>query len=276
MKGFSPKLIAVDMDGTLLNSAGELTDRTKAALQQAMSDGIRVVIATGRMYPSALPIILDIGTDSPCIFYNGAVVRNPATGATIYEKPVGVELTSEVVDYYHKHNWYIQLYLDDNLYVVDNNDLRCKLYESIARIRAVPMGERFWNFRVASTKLLGIAQDPEDFKKMEQMTRAQFGNRLYTATSWGAFVEMAHPEVNKANGVAAAAKYIGIKREDVLSIGDSGNDIEMIQWAGWGVAMGNSNEFVKNTADEIAPDNDHDGVAVIVERFLKQKKVIQI
>ncbi len=274
MRVFNPKLIALDMDGTILNSMGELTERTKSALQRAMSLGIRVVIATGRMYPSALPVILEIGTTEPCVFYNGAVVRNPVTGEILYEKAIGVDLTSEVVNYYHEHKWYIQIYLNDNLYVVDNNDLRCKLYESISGIRAVPLGEKLWDFRVASTKLLGIADNTKSFREMEELTRARFGERLYTATSWGAFVEMAHPDVNKARGVAAVAQNIGISREDVLSIGDSGNDKEMIAWAGFGVAMGNAPDFVKAAADEVAPDNDHDGVAVTIERFLGQEREI--
>jgi len=273
MSVFKPELIAVDMDGTLLNGSGAITERTISALKDAMSEGIKVVIATGRMYPSALPFILDIGTETPCIFYNGAIIRNPVTGVLVYDKPIGIELTSEVMDFYHKNGWYIQIYSNDKLYVFDNNDQRCRMYESIARIRAVPLGEKFWDFHVESTKLLGIAESRENFEKMELMTRAEFGSKLYTATSWGAFVEMAHPDVNKANGVSFVADKIGVNRENILAIGDSGNDREMIAWAGLGVAMGNAPDFVKAAADEIAPDNEHDGVAVIVEKYLRRKKV---
>lgn len=268
MSSFKPKLIALDMDGTILNSKSELTIRTNDALRRAMSLGIKVVIATGRMYPSALPVIQKIGTETPCVFYNGAIVRNPITGATLYEKAIDKGLTWEVLNFYREQDWYLQIYYEDNLYVLDSNDSRCKFYESIAKIKAVSLGEQFWDFGSESTKLLGVASDEILFRDMAERTRAKFSGRLYTATSWGVFVEMVHPDVNKARGVETVANSLGIGFNDVLAIGDAGNDKEMILWAGLGVAMGNAPDAVKASADEVAPDNDHDGVAEILERYL--------
>ncbi len=268
MRNFRPKLIALDLDGTILNSESRLTERTKSALQRAMGQGLHVLIATGRMYSSALAVIREIGTSSPCVFYNGAVIIDPVTDEVFYEKGLGRDLTAEVVDFYRRQGWYIQIYSDDMLYVLDNEDPRCKFYESIAKIDAVPLGEGFWNFRVNAIKLLGIAHEEEIFKKMLGDTKNHFGKRLYTTTSWGSFVEMVHPDVNKALGLEMAAKRLGITRKEILAIGDASNDKEMISWAGLGVAMGNAPDEVKAEADEIAPDNDHDGAAVTVERFL--------
>ena len=247
------------MDGTILNSSSELSARTKKALRSAISCGVPVVVATGRMYPSALPVIKEIGINSPCIFYNGAVVREPVSGEILLEKGLGKELTAEVVSFYRKEGWYIQIYSDDRLYVKDRNDPRSRFYETISKILPVSLGEDFWDFKADSTKLLGIALDESNFALMA---------RVYTATSWGAFVEITHPDVNKAKGLAIVAEKLGVDPKDVLAIGDGVNDTEMIRWAGQGVAMGNAPDQVKAAADETAPDNDSDGAAIIIERYL--------
>lgn len=268
MNTFRPRLIAVDMDGTILNSSSELSARTRNALRSAISSGITVVTATGRMYPSALPVIREVGIIAPCIFYNGAVVRDPLSGKTIHERGVGRELTAEVLSFYRQQGWYIQVYSDDRLYVTDSSDPRSRFYENISKIRPVSVGEKFWDLDVDSTKLLGIALEEDDFRLMAERTVSRFGGRIYTATSWGAFVEMTHPDVNKAKGLAIVAERLGIDRCDVLAIGDGFNDREMIGWAGYGVAMGNSPTDVRAAADETTLDNDSDGAAVIVERYL--------
>lgn len=268
MRIFRPRLIAVDIDGTILNSFSELSVRTENALRSAISLGITVVAATGRMYPSALPVIRKIGITSPCIFYNGAIVRDPVSGDTLHERSVGKELTAEILSFYKSEGWYVQVYSNDRLYVADSCDLRSRFYENISKIAPVPLGEKFWNITFDSTKLLGIALEEDDFRVMAEKTAVHFSGRIYTATSWGAFVEMTHPDVNKAKGLSIVAKQLGIDKEEVLAIGDGANDKEMIEWAGLGVAMGNAPSDVKSAADEITVDNDSNGAAIIIERYL--------
>ena len=166
MSIFCPKLIAVDMDGTILNSSSDLSIRTSDALRSAISCGVPVVVATGRMYPSALTVIKDIGITVPCIFYNGAIVRDPVSEETLLEKGLGKALTAEVVSFYRKEGWYIQIYSEDRLYVKDSSDPRSMFYETISKIPPVSLGEAFWDFKVDSTKLLGIALDQRNFALM--------------------------------------------------------------------------------------------------------------
>lgn len=265
---YRPKLIALDMDGTLLNGSGVLTNRTKAAIKAAREQGIHVTIATGRMYPSALPIILELGIDVPCVFYNGAVIKNPVTHEVLYEKPISEDLTREVLDFYREHGWYLQIYHEDKLIVEDSSDPRCKYYESIAKIDAVALGDDFWDFCGKSDKLLGISMQREVFENMRNLTEEYFGDRLYIAASWRAFVEMVNRDINKALAVKMVAESLGIDREDVMTFGDGGNDKEMLAWAGVGVAMGNAPSYVREAADITAPDNESDGAAEILERYL--------
>ena len=267
-----PKLIALDMDGTMLDGESRLTERTKRALRAAQDAGIRVVAATGRMYPSAMIHINDVGIKGACIFYNGALIRDTATGETLYQRYLGRELAADILSFFHDRGWYVQMYCDDRLVVMDDADERCKFYENICGQKAVALGERFWTCGCDSAKMLGVSFDKELFSKMCEDVRREFGSRIYQATSWNAFIEMVHPSVNKAESLRRVCELYGVAREDVMAIGDGGNDAEMIRWAGTGVAMGNARDAVKEAADIVAPPNTEDGSAQIVEAALAAKE----
>ena len=263
-----PKLIALDMDGTMLDGEGRLTPRLKAAFAAAQSMGVRIVAATGRMYPSAMTHLSEAGIKSASIFYNGALIRDTEDGRTIYERRVGKELTAEILNFFRERGWYIQAYSDDRLIVVDDRDERCRYYEKLSEQKAVAYGEKFWECGLDSSKLLGISFDGEEFTRMGREVREAFGERIYQATTWGTFLEIAHPSVNKASALARVCGYYGVPREEAAAIGDGVNDIEMIKWAGTGIAMENSKEIVKAAADIIAPPNTEDGAARIIERLI--------
>lgn len=265
---FKPKLIAFDIDGTVLNEKGELPPRTGAALQRAMSAGIKVICATGRMFPSALHIIRQIGVTDSSVFLNGAQIKNPVTNETVYERELNRELTRRILAFYRENGWYAQIYHGDRLFVEDDTDERCKHYERVSNVKAVALGSDFWNFEGTSAKMLGIEFDIEAYKKMCDGTAAEFAGEIYAAPSQGCFIEIVHAEVNKARSLAFAAERLGVSQKDTLAFGDGENDREMLKWAGLGAAMGNASDRVKKCADIIAPDNNSDGVAVIIENFL--------
>lgn len=270
LENFHPKLIAFDIDGTVLNEEGKLSLRTEAALKNAIAAGVKVVSATGRMFPSARPILRQIGITAPCVVYNGAQVRDPVSEAIVFELALDSELTSSVLSFFHKNNWYAQVYHDDKLLVEDDGDERCRYYEMVAQVKAVPLGKRFWDFNGPSVKILGIAFESEVYETMLKKTAEEFGDRLYTAESRDAFIEMVHRDVNKARSLARVAAGLGIEQKDVLAFGDGVNDREMLSWAGVGIAMDNAPSRVKACADMTAPDNDNDGVAVIIEKLLQR------
>lgn len=263
-----PKLLAIDIDGTLLNSAGELTVRTETALKAAMSQGIQVILATGRMCCSGLVYAQRLGLTAPCVFYNGAMITNPVTQEVYFKQEISEDYVAQVTDFFHKNGWYMQKYIDDTLCVVDENDEHCKYYVSIAKVKPKSLGEKFWTLKTTSTKLLACSDNVEELPEMLAKTEQKFGKQLYVASSWKRFVELMHPEVNKARSVERAAALLGITQPDVACFGDSGNDAEMLAWAGFGVAMGNSANAIKQAADTVAKSNDEDGLAQFVEQFL--------
>lgn len=273
LDNFKPKLIAFDIDGTVLNDKGELTQRTIAALKRAMASGISVICATGRMYPSALPILRRIGVTEPSVVLNGGQIRNPVTHEIIYEQALDSETTMSILNLYHERGWYIQLYHDDKLLVVDDSDKRCKFYEEVSGVKAVPLGDDFWKFDYPSTKMLAVSFDPDTFKVMLGDTNSMFTGRIHSSPSQKYFIELGHPEVNKARSLERAAELLGIERRNVLAFGDGANDMEMLAWAGVGAATAGAGDSVKAMADIIVPDNNCDGVALTIEKILDEGRL---
>ena len=201
------KLIAIDLDDTLLDNRQQLSPRTLAVLQQAMRNGVAVTIATGRMFQSALPFATELGIKLPLITYNGALIRQGDNGETIFHRPIETELAQELADLFRRRNWYLQKYVDDRLYVAELDE------------------------------------------------NARF------------YADYANVEVNKGQALDFLAGRLGILQHEVMAIGDSMNDLDMIQYAGIGVAMGNANPTVRAAADFVTLGNSEDGVAAAVEKF---------
>lgn len=268
LDNFKPKLIAFDIDGTVLNDKGKLTERTVTALKQAMASGLSVICATGRMYPSALPVLRQIGVTEPSVVLNGGQIRNPVTHEVIYEQAMDIATTKGILDLYRERGWYIQLYHEDELLVVDDSDERCKFYEELTGVKAVPLGDGFWEFDRPSTKMLAVSFDPDIYQVMLDETNTVFTGKIHSSSSQGYFIELGHPEVNKARSLERAAELLGIERRNVLAFGDGANDMEMLAWAGVGAAMAGAGDGVKAHADIIVPDNNCDGVAVTIEKIL--------
>ncbi|MBP8673252.1 MAG: HAD family phosphatase [Synergistales bacterium] len=268
----SLKLIAIDLDGTLLNSENAISPRTETAIRRAAESGIVVTIATGRMYRSALAIAQKLGLDVPLITYNGALVRS-VSGKTYYHRPIPESLAHRVMELFKGMGWYIQTYLDDTLYV-RSLDEKAKAYATIAGVEAIPLGDALYTLEGEPTKMLGIADSPEEAGAMCESLKADFGTKLFIAISQApnaTYVEICHPEVSKGKALAMLAQNLSIKKEEIMAIGDSGNDVSLLDAAGIPVAMANARSEVKERAQIITKSNDEDGVALIIESALEAR-----
>jgi len=260
------KLIALDMDDTLLNDDRQISSRNCEAIRKAAEQGVLVTIATGRMYCSARPYAEMLGIDAPLVVYNGGLVKSWKSGETLFHQPVPVELAQEVLGFFREQNWYVQTYVDDVLYVETLSE-KAQAYADYAGVTAVPVGERLFTCDQAPTKILGMA-DSDFVQEMGAAVAKKFGSRLCTASSKAVFLEMVHPAVNKARALSFVAEQYGIAQEEIMAIGDSGNDIEMLRYAGLGVAMGNARPAAKAAAQVVTADNNGDGVALAIEKYV--------
>jgi hypothetical protein len=259
------KLVALDLDDTLLDEARLVSDRAKQAIRGAVAKGVTVIIATGRMYRSALPYALQLDLDVPLITYNGALVKCSMSGETLLHRPVDAATAAQVLELFRQRGWYIQVYRDDQLYVRERDE-NARYYEYIADVDAIPVGDRLYD-AVETTKLLAM-DDPASIPEIYQTVEQAFGDKLYLTISKPNYLEILNPKASKGLALAYLAERLGIDRSEVMAVGDSLNDLDMIEYAGLGVAMGNSRPEVKAAAQAVTAGNDADGVAEAIEKYV--------
>lgn len=261
------KLIATDLDGTLLDSSGKIPEANKAALRAAAARGVHVTISTGRMFGSALRFATQLGTTIPLICYNGAMVRYPG-GELLSHTPLDLGLAKRLLAIFRERKLYVQSYIDDVLYIRDDHDEEFREYLRHFGISGRPIGEELYNPMTAPTKLLAMTETAEESEQLMFELRERFGAEVYITRSNSDFVEMMAPSVNKSKSLAGVANNLGVGMDEVLAIGDGENDVEMVANAGLGIAMGNGGSKIRAAVRHIAPKNDENGVAWAVEKFV--------
>lgn len=261
------KLVAIDLDDTLLKNDLTISDRVKKAIKASIAKGTMVTFATGRMFASALPYALDLNLDLPLITYQGALVKY-ADGREIYHRPIELPLAKEVLSFLKPKGLHINVYLNDIL-CMENITEQGKNYSAMIRvpIHQISFPE---DIKEAVTKIVIIAEK-EELDLVEKELQDRFGDTISNIRSKPYFVEIAHPLATKGNALKQLAEFLGIKREEVIAIGDSMNDFDMIEYAGCGVAMANGIDAIKNIADYITTTNEDDGVAEVIENFVLAK-----
>lgn len=260
------KLVAVDMDDTLLDGTLKVSSRTCQAIDKAHEQGVFVTICTGRMFSSALPFAQKLNMKAPIITYNGGMIRSALTKEMLFHKTIAPDVAGKIVALFREKGWYLQSYLNDELYVVERCE-KAKLYERMAGISAIPIGEKFYSMRHEPTKMLALAQ-PHEILEIQEIINKEFAGEIFAATSKSTYLELTHPSVNKGHALGLLAESLNISREEVMAIGDSNNDVPMLQYAGFGVAMGNATEKIKAVAKAVTGHNNAHGVAEAIEKYV--------
>jgi Cof subfamily protein (haloacid dehalogenase superfamily) len=268
------KLIVLDIDGTIAGRDNEVSPEVKAAVRAAINQGVRVGIATGRMYQSALRFHQEIGANVPVMAYQGAWIQDPATQQQYRHLQVDATIAEELIDYFEQPHLpadlSVHVYVDDKLYVKAVKD-DTEEYTQRSAVKAHPVADlRSILGGIAPTKVLAMHSDVDLISKLLQDLKARYSrDRLHVTTSVPIFLETTHPAVNKGTAIDLIAReLLGIEAHEVMAIGDNYNDVEMLSYAGWGVAMGNGPQAVRDLADWVAPTVDDHGVAVAIERFV--------
>ena len=264
------KLLAVDLDDTLLNEKFVISARNRAAIQKADARGIMVTLATGRMFRSALPFARELGIDLPLVTYHGALIKQAGSGNVLQHRAVPLSLALKILEYSEEQKVHVNLYLDDNLYVQEENE-NSAYYLRIASIpiQAVgPLPPFLKQHRVEPTKLTMIDMQADRLDAVQSELRQLFSPGLSILQSRPKFLEITHQEATKGQALRFLAEKQGIARESIVAIGDSYNDVDMLRFAGLGVAVANAPEDVKKAADLVTRANTDDGVAAFIEEYL--------
>lgn len=269
------KLVCMDMDGTLLNDNKQVSERTIKAIEKAHKLGVKVVIATGRIFVSARFYGDLIGVNAPIIASNGAYVREKDEDRAIYEEGLGEENYDLVLGVLKKYDIVPQFYTEDTIYTEK------LIYSSLTYKNANKMlpTNRQVNIQIVKDwkkifgeekprilKVMAVDSDGEKIKK----AKAEFIklNRFQVVSSFKNSFEVMSNTTSKGNALKKLCDYYKISRNEIISIGDNENDISMIKYAGLGVAMGNAELEVKEIADYITSSNEEDGVAKVIEKFI--------
>ncbi|MDR3349522.1 MAG: Cof-type HAD-IIB family hydrolase [Acidaminococcales bacterium] len=265
------KLIACDLDGTLLNSGHTVSERTRAAINGARAAGARFCIITGRMFCSAVRFAEFLSLDTPLAAYNGALIKGAANGRVYFSQPIDRETAQEILSFAKANGFYLQKYVNDRLYVEKINE-KARSYAQKVNVSAHAEGDAFYELSAPPDKLLFIV-DPAEKSAVAQAIERKFSGRVAITSSGPRFIEIIRIGVNKGEALAYIARFLRVGRRDVMACGDSFNDLEMLDFAGLSVAMNNAAPEIRAAADFVSLNNDEDGVALAIEKYVLGRRL---
>jgi len=257
---------ACDLDRTLIGEDALLRPRTAAAIMAAREAGIHVLLVTGRMFQSVRPYALAAGITDPVVCYQGAVVADPVSGEFLRHVAMPEDGAREVIAAIETLGYTILVYVDDELYV-SRETPDSDAYAGFQHLIVHTVGDLLSWLPKAPTKLV-VVGGPRELDGLEVEMKARFGTRLYISKSLPHFLEFANPAVHKGAGLDFAAERLGFSHERSVSFGDGENDVELLEWADFGVAVANAHPKVLAVADFVCPSVDEEGVAQVFEAYL--------
>lgn len=240
--------------------------RTRAAIERVRATGTHVIVVTGRMFRSVLPFLQAAELDDPVICYQGALVADPVTGEFLRHIPIPLPSAHEALDAVIEAGFHINAYVDDELYVAAATP-EAHAYADLNKVEMHVVGDlREW-LREPPTKLVAVG-DPDALDGLEDVLKPRFAGTLFVSKSLPHFLEFAHPDVNKGSGLTFLAERLGFTAEQTVACGDGENDRELLEWAGFGVAVANAHAEILARADLVVPDVEHEGIALLLESYL--------
>ena len=271
-----PALILLDLDGTLIDSRLQLCARTRDSVRSAVARGLPVIVVTGRMYRSALPWARELGVTTPLVCYNGAVVRELPTprspaldgvplGELHFEDSLDPAVAMHALDIARRGGWHVQAYLDEQL-LCEEDRPEAHLYARIAQV-AITFVQNLGPLvsERGTTKVLCVVDDREEAARCEATLRKGLGSSARVTRSLPPFVEVTNPVASKGRALQRLCAELGIDLADSVAIGDAPNDADMLDIAGYAVAVEGAPEEVLARADALCAPPEQCGVADVLE-----------
>ena len=261
------KLAAMDMDGTLLNRDKLVSEGNRRAIKEAIENGVYVTIATGRMPGSSAYFARQLNLNCPIISCNGSVVQPIDGSKPIFEAHFSSDTVKQLIEMCYANDWYLRWYIGDTIYVRYLDMDMFPAYGTTKGLDIQPVGDDFAKYVDDVTQLV-VCDYKHNIRPVYEQIAGRFGKSIGLQQNTGHSMDITPPGITKAVGVAKLAEYLGIKREEIMTLGDGDNDLSMIEYAGVGVAMDNAIDEVKNIAQFITKDCDDDGIAYAFDKFI--------
>ena len=266
MAGRSYRLLACDLDGTILEHNRHISDRVRRAISLARERGAQIALVTGRSFQAALPYARLIDVHLPLVCYQGGLIRQPDTGKTLYQASLTCELAEETIELSQARGWQLLLYTADEIilseYRYPEDVYRQMLGPTVRQVKDLLSAVNGGPIKMT------ILATEDASPTIEDEMHERFAGRMEILRSHAMFVEALPAGVSKGRALAWLAEYLNVPQRFTMAIGDQDNDASMVAWAGLGIAMGNGSPLCKSVADWIAPTIEQDGSAEAIERFL--------
>jgi len=260
------KLIASDLDGTLLDDNSKLSARNKSAILKAVESGVIFVPTTGRP-PKCIDVVTSIiDEDIPCITFNGAMACMSKSEKVFFSKYLDLSLAKEIYDIGLKRDLQMVLWTGSKLWT--NKICKATLDYSNISSTSLTVTDNLNNLGDKGILKMLWIDTPENVAVFQSEMNEYFGNKLNCHSSLPIFLEFVSPDATKGNAIAEIGKEYGIDKSKMIVIGDGYNDISMIEYAGLGVSVANAPDEIKAVSDYVTLSNNEDGVAVVIEKFV--------
>jgi Cof subfamily protein (haloacid dehalogenase superfamily) len=256
------RLIALDVDGTLLNDHHEVTPRVRKAVRAAAAQGVEIVLCTGRGSTSALSVLEELGLQGTMITHNGASVIDSSTQEILDSTAISPEHARRYASYCREQGIHFDMNTAFDLFVEGMAEQTAEMYR---RLMASPIMRHEYEGFPDNMVKMSIYAPKETLDKVEAEWK-DWHHELQAVRSGNNFIDVQHLHADKGKALEKLASLRALPREQIMAIGNYYNDIGMIAYAGWGVAMDNSPPEVKAEADEVTVSNNEDGVALVLEQ----------
>ena len=260
------KLIATDLDNTLLDKDGSVPPETVAALAKAEEKGVTVTVATGRSFASARGVAEKIGGNGLAICYNGSQIRRLADGMVLYSGCVDKDVQRGIIEFVHERGLYLQMYDNDEIVVEtlrldmhNDPDLKFASHREVGDFLKEPLFD---------TPKMMIAADPAEVPALQAELEEMFAGRIFCAQSEPHLIEIMPAAVNKGTALAALCQEMGIRREEIMALGDNTNDMHLLQAAGLAIAVANAVPRLQEYADYVCKGERSEGFREAIEKFI--------
>lgn len=261
------KLIAIDLDGTLLDDNMEISRRNKQAIRRALDKGVRVTLCSGRPFDMVKGYAKELGLKLPFIINNGAMIVTSHDHKVVYKREIDYKKIKPVLDYAQQRNIKMFAFIDNIMYTnIPPDDKEIEIWRRYGQ-KFVYVEEFYRYINENLIKLMFVGECRQLKEYMEDLEKC-CKNKFIQYLMVGRYLEFVPIDVNKGSALKYLASYYGIRASEVMAIGDEDNDIPMLKFAGLGVAMGNAYPHVKEVADFITDTNDAHGVAKSIEKFV--------
>ncbi len=265
------RLIAVDLDDTLLDENSKISARNRQAILKAVDMGVRFIIATGRMFKTSVHYMddLQLNGNHPLINYHGALIKKAQSREIILHRPLDNKLATAVAEEAEHRDCHVSVFINDNLYISEENEYS-RYYQSLAKIELQPVGRlsSFLSDNGANPSKMSIIRWDGSIDQIETGLIDIFGEKLSILQSRPYFLEITDQKATKGQALSWFAEQENIKQEEVIAIGDGHNDLDMIGYAGLGVAVANARPAVLQAANLVTSSNVEDGVAEVIEKYV--------